>query len=140
MVGCEFALEKRDDLFAATPRLESLRMVISRCASRQNSKNTDDSFVIMSNDVSRAYFYAPITRPIYIASPEEDWKAGDEEKVAKLNLSLYGTRDAAMNRTKKFSDVLVKSGFVKGSGSSCNFHRPIRQVSVTVHGDGLSPN
>ena len=29
LVGCEFATEKRDDLFAATPPLESLRMILS---------------------------------------------------------------------------------------------------------------
>ena len=112
--------------------------MISLCASRQNSKNSDDNFVIMSNDVSRAYFYAPITRPIYIAIPEEDWEARDEETVAKLNLSLYGTRDAAMNGTTRFTGVLLKRGFAKCSGSLSNFHHPIRQVSVTDHGDDFT--
>ena len=92
LVGCEIAYEKRDDLFAATPPLESLRMVISLCASRRNKKSASDNFLIMTNDVSRAYFYAPATRPIYIKIPDEDWEPGDEENVARLNLSLYGTR------------------------------------------------
>ena len=29
LVGCEFATEKRDDLFAATPPLESLRAILA---------------------------------------------------------------------------------------------------------------
>ena len=48
----------------------------------------------MFNDVSRAYFYARATRDIYIELPEEDLEANQGE-VGKLNLCLYGTRDAA---------------------------------------------
>ena len=138
LVGCEFATEKRDDLFAATPPLESLRMILSICASNQSSKSKDDNFIIMSNDVSRAYFYAPTTRPIYIAIPKEDWEPGDEGKVAKLNLSLYGTRDAARNWAEKFTSVMVKMGFVRGMASPCNFHHPGRNISTTVHGDDFT--
>ena len=74
LVGCEFAREKRDDLFAATPPLESLRTIAAICASTQNSAKPDDNFMLMSNDVSRAYFYAPATGAIYIEIPQEDWE------------------------------------------------------------------
>ena len=40
-----------------------------------------------------------------------------------------------MNSAKKFTDVLVGSGFVRRIASPCNFYNPDRQVSVTVHGD-----
>ena len=63
----------------------------------QRSRKSSDNFTLATNDVKRAYFYAPTTRPIYIRIPDEDWEEGDEERVGKLNLSLYGTRDAAMN-------------------------------------------
>ena len=66
LVAREIAKDKREDLFAATPPLESLRMILSECASHQESWDPKENFVIMSNDVSRAYFYAPATRPIYI--------------------------------------------------------------------------
>ena len=46
-------------------------------------------------DVKRAYFYARARRPVYIEIPIEDYEPGDELRVGKLNLSLYGTRDAA---------------------------------------------
>ena len=61
-------------------------MIVSLCASRRNRKSPADNFIIMTNDVSRAYFYAPATRPIYIKIPDEDWELGDEEGVARLNL------------------------------------------------------
>ena len=113
-------------------------MILSVCASNQSSKNRDDNFIIMSNDVSRAYFYAPTARPIYIAIPKEDWEPGDEGKVAKLNLSLYGTRDAARNWAEKFTSVMVKMGFVRGMASPCNFFHPKRKISTTVHGDDFT--
>ncbi len=90
LVGRELALKKRNDLFAATPPLEALRLMISLVASRQNSRNQKENFILMTNDVKRAYFYAPATRPIYIMIPDEDFEEGDEGMVGKLNLSLMG--------------------------------------------------
>ena len=87
LVGRELALTKRHDLFAATPPLEALRMLISLVASKQGQKRDSDNFIPMTNDVKRAYFYALATRPIYIRIPEEDMEPGDGEKVGKLNLS-----------------------------------------------------
>ena len=56
-------------------------------------------------------------------------------KVAKLNLSMYGTRDAAMNWAKKCVDVMIGCGFERGIASHCNFYYPGRRVSVTIYGD-----
>ena len=97
LVGREIKKDKRNDLFAATPPLESLRFLLSICASHQKSRRPDDNHIIMVNDVKRAYFYAKATRPIYVEIPAEDKEEGDESMVAMLNLSLYGTRDAAQN-------------------------------------------
>ena len=49
----------------------------------------------MALDVARAYFYAPDSRPMFIKIPAEDRSESDAGKVAQLNISLYGTRDAA---------------------------------------------
>ena len=51
----------------------------------------------MALDVVRAYFYAPAKRAVYIQIPAEDRLAGDGGYVATLNLSFYGTKDAAKN-------------------------------------------
>ena len=56
LVGRELNLSKRDDLFAGTPPLEALRFVISQCASNQGHHDKRRDFVLMSSDVSRAYF------------------------------------------------------------------------------------
>ena len=113
-------------------------MIISLCASNQNSMDPQSNFLMMSNDISRAYFYAPTTRPIFIAIPQEDLEPGDEGKVAKLNLSLYGTRDAAMNWANKVNEVMELAGFVRGTASPCNFYHKAKRISVTVHGDDFT--
>ena len=100
LVGRELNLYKRDDLFAGTPPLESLRFMASLCASSKSK-------LLMSTDVKRAYFYAPAVRPIYVIIPEEDRQPGDEDMVGQLNLSLYGTRDAALNWSEHYSKVLT---------------------------------
>ena len=61
LVAREIKRDKRDDLFAATPPLESLRMVISICASHQ-FEAPENNFLIMITDVNWAYFYAPANR------------------------------------------------------------------------------
>ncbi len=138
LVGREIKKDRRTDLFAATPPLESLRMVLSKCASNQHHVDPLNNFIVMSNDVKRAYFYAPATRPVYIAIPSEDFEEGDEEKVGMLNLSLYGTRDAAMNWAIKFTNVLEGLGFEKGRCSPCNFYNRAKDITLTVHGDDFT--
>ena len=49
---------------------------------------------IMVNDVSRAYFYAKVKRSLFVELPAEDDKA-ENGQVGRLNVCLYGTRDAA---------------------------------------------
>ena len=50
-VGREIAREKRDDLYAATPPLESLRALLSLCGGSQKGA---DQQRIMAIDVKRA--------------------------------------------------------------------------------------
>ena len=134
LVGCEVAKEKRDDLFAATPPLECFKLVTSICASNQGGQ---EPFRMMAIDVSRAYFYAPAKRPIFIEIPAEDREAGDAGTVAQLNLSVYGTRDAAQNWIETYTQFLTECGCVKGLGSSCNFQHK-NGFMITVHGDDFT--
>ena len=85
LVGREINTDERPDLFAATPPLESLRYIISKCAS---NRRPGSRYCILSSDIKRAYFYAKATRPVYIVIPVEDRQPGDEGMVGKLNLIL----------------------------------------------------
>ena len=63
---------------------------------------------------------------------------GDEGKVARLNLSLCGTRDAAQNWAKEYTTFLEECGFKTGLASPCNFEHVNRELKLTVHGDDFT--
>ena len=130
LVGQEFATYKDDSLYAATPPLEALRMIISHVATGTGSSTRQ----IMINDVRRAYFYAQATRDLYIELPAED-ELGGPDMLGKLKLNLYGTRDAASNWQEKLAGDLLKVGFTRGVGHPSVFHHAERHVCVLVHGD-----
>ena len=106
------------DLFAATPPLEAMKMVLSMAA----TGNKGD--VVMVNDVSRAFFHAKVKRAVYVELPAEDKGPGDENKCARLNYSMYGTRDAAINWHDEYTQQLISNGFVQGKASPCAFYHP----------------
>ncbi len=92
---------------------------------------------LMHADVSRAYFYAKAVRPVYVKLPEEDLAPGDEGKCGRLKMSMYGTRDAALNWSLEYASTLLASGYVQGKANPCLFHNAAIGVSVMVHGDGF---
>ena len=61
LVGREMKRDQRHDLFAATPPFESLRMIVSICASHQSG---DILYRILTSDIKRAYFFAKVKRLI----------------------------------------------------------------------------
>ena len=88
LVGREIEMDDRPDLFAATPPLESLRYILSLCASTQGTRKPHR---VLSVDVKRAYFYAPARRSIFIELPAEDRLPGDEDQVASCTCPCTAT-------------------------------------------------
>ena len=80
VVGRQFRNKGQVSVFAATPPLESLKYLISRAA-RGQAKGKQLAFI----DVSRAYFYAPARKKIFIRIPPEDMEEGDEDKVGVVD-------------------------------------------------------
>ena len=125
-VAKQFKTHEEFELFAATPPLDAVRFVISKAASMTGGR-------LMANDVSRAYFYAPATRKLYVDLPDE---AEEGRNVcARLLKSLYGTRDAATNWSQAYTSVLHKMGFVTGVSNPCLFYCESKDISTVVHGD-----
>ena len=87
LVGREIKKDKifRNDLYAAIPPLEVIKLLIAKCAMGQKSSRP---LRIATVDVRQAYFYARAQTPIYVEIPAEDWKAGDEGKIARLEMSV----------------------------------------------------
>ena len=101
--------------------METLKLLVAHCA---KSLGTPKPKRIGIFDVSRAYF-----------SADEDWEVGDEHRVGRVKLSLYGTRDAALNWAAAYTRYLLSLGFEQGRASRCNFQHKSRGIRLTVHGD-----
>jgi hypothetical protein len=131
LVGKEFRTGPDDALFASTPPLEALKLIISRAATLGIDGKKHE---VMINDVSRAYFYAKCTRDLYVELPVEDLEA-HPDFIGKLRLCLYGTRDAALNWQETPSEHLISQGLIRGIGHPSVFHHPARNIWTLVHGD-----
>ena len=73
LVAREINTHKREDLFAATPPLEALKVILSMTATSNRGES------IMINDVSRALFHAKAKRQVYVQLANEDKEAGQEQ-------------------------------------------------------------
>ena len=131
LVGREFNVGKDESLYASTPPLEALRVVVSNAATEVPGEARREVIVC---DVRRAYFYAKISRDVFIELPEEDPQHGGN-LVGKLRLCLYGTRDAARSWQETLSLHLEGIGFKQGRGHPSVFHHPSRNIKALVHGD-----
>ena len=79
------------------------------------------SKVLMVNDVARAFFEAPATRNICVGIPKEDTTEADarHDKAGHQRMSLYGTRDAAMNWQEEVAKEMRRLGFRRGRYNPC---------------------
>ena len=133
LVAREFNQGKDDTLYASTPPLEALRIIVSHAATVDQDRPRQRR-ELMVNDVRRAYFYAQQQRNVFIELPDEDEEAADGE-VGQLLLCLYGTRDAAREWQRTLSKHLRAIGFVPGKGHPSVFHHAERGICMLVHGD-----
>ena len=131
-VAKEFNVDKQEGLFAATPPLEALKMLIGEAATMDWE---GEDKVVMINDVARAFFEAPMQRDMCVELPEEDREEGEGDMVAYLQQSLYGTRDAAANFQREVRKVMREAGFEVGKYNVSTYYHARRQLRTLVHGD-----
>ena len=77
-VAKEYNDGKDSSLFASTPPLEALRMIVSLAATK--SPGQTGRKVIMMNDVARAFFEAEASRTICVELPDEDLQGGESKE------------------------------------------------------------
>ena len=125
-----------EGLFAGTPPLEALRFLVHEAATTRQGEKMG-SKVIMINDVARAFFEAPAKRDICIEIPKEDLSEGDRkhDKVGHLRMSLYGTRDAAMNWQEEVAKEMRQLGFTRGRYNPCLYFHKGRNLRTFLHGE-----
>ena len=125
------------DLFAATPPWESKKLLLSLAVTKgfgwHDSKKT--GYKLDFIDVRRAYFHAKARRSVYVELPPEDQEPG---MCGRLNMSMYGTRDAAQNWEFEYSEFLINCGFQAGQSVVCLFYHEVRDIRIAVHGDDFT--
>ena len=97
----------------------------------------DEEKVIMINDVARAFFEAKATAKVCIELPEEDKTPEDvkNDNVGLLQMSLYGTRDAATNWQEEVAKEMTSWGFSRGRYKPCLYFHQVTGLKTLVHGD-----
>ena len=136
LVAKEFNTGEQEGLFAATPPLEALRLLVSDAATVQDGRSRK---VIMINDVARAFFEAPMKRTVCVELPwealTEEERTSGQQVVGLLQMSLYGTRDAAINFQAEVGRFMSSIGFKQGKYNPCTYHHKTKDIKTMVHGD-----
>ena len=139
LVGKEFNNEHIDVLFAGNPPFDAFKYLIHEAATVRVSEPVG-SKVLMINYVSRAFFEAPATRNICVEIPKEDLTDADRrhDKVGRLRMSLYGTRDAAMNWQDEVAREMLNAGFRRAKYNPCLYYHEGRNLRTFLHGDDFA--
>ena len=146
LVAREIRLPGQEAIFAPTPPLESLRMILSMATTsfRGHAKQpnydpeSEQRTQILMVDISRAYFNAKSSDddPIYVELPAE--VGAPPGTCALLRRHMYGTRRAAEGWQNEYSTRLIEAGFIQGIASACVFHHEQRGIAVSVRGDDFT--
>ena len=126
----KFSDPERDDVFAPTPPVEGLRLLISFVMTQ--TSDDDEPEVVEVLDATRAHFHSPASRKLYVKLCKEDAADG---QCGLLGKSMYGTRDAAANWESFSRDVMIRAGFIAGKASPCLLYHPVEDVKAYKHGD-----
>ena len=129
------------DVFSATPPLECIRMQCSLFMSLPRKTLGDDrtqDVVLRFLDISRAHPHCPMRRDVYSRLPQEHPDAKDPTKCGKLEMTLYGARDAGQNFELTVYEVMTDTGAIRGETNSCTYRHEQRPLSVYHHGDDFA--
>ena len=105
--ACEVNTHKDESLFASTPPLEALRLLLSWTAS--GPRTGGHKRKILKIDVRKAHLHALAVREVYVQPPPEV-RARNPGKCWKLKRCLYGTRDAPARWEALYIEQLGKLG------------------------------
>ena len=83
------------------------------------------------------FFEAKATRKVCIELPDEDKTPENirKDNVGLLQMSLYGTRDAATNWQEEVAKEMLSWGFERGRYNPCLYYHKSTGLKTLVHGD-----
>ncbi|UYV84441.1 hypothetical protein LAZ67_X002182 [Cordylochernes scorpioides] len=111
-VGCNqrYGVDYKES-FSPVLKKESLRTIVA-LATQQN-------LIIMTYDVKTAYLYGELEETIYMNQPDGFMQKGEENKVCKLEKSLYGLPQSGKCWNKKINEILYQLGMIRTKCDSC---------------------
>ncbi len=146
LVAREYNDGQRDGVWAGTPSLESLKLLLAHAASEifetgQHKKlgALEEDVVITHIDVARAFFNAPVPaeEKIYVALPPEDRQPGEQGKCGLLRRAMYGTRTAAALWQAEVRRTLEGLDYTPSKVDPAVYFNVTKKSVCIVHGDDV---
>lgn len=116
--------ERLDELFAGTPSLMVVRMLLRKVAMNRRKL-----------EVKCAFLYGKMRRKVYIELPDQDPEAKGRNKMGRLVKAMYGTSDAPQLWSEKVRREMVALGSQASVLHPSVFSKPDTDVHVVVHVD-----
>ena len=123
LVAMECRKPWSETCFAATPPIETLRLLISIAAVKgpRAATRSERPRRMLILDVSRTHWYPKATRDVCVKLPAEDPRGGDPTVCGKLKRTMHVTLDAAQRWADHYIEILTDADFLKGNSSPCHF-------------------
>ena len=125
LVGKDYADSVDRSVYAATHPVEAMRLILSVAATTIQDGHRS---LVMSNDVRRADFHAAATREVFDETRKEYKQDDEEDMIGRLELSLYGIRDAANPWQETVAAHLESLGFQRRKAHPAVSHQPGRDI------------
>ena len=109
-VAKEYRTHARAELYASTPPLEALKVVLSEIATGERKGK-----VVARVDVRRADFYFNREGEYSLNCRPRIYQAGDEPMGGLLRCRLHGTRDATQNWEEMLASTLSNLKLTRGN-------------------------
>ncbi|KAL0295440.1 UNVERIFIED_CONTAM: Retrovirus-related Pol polyprotein from transposon TNT 1-94 [Sesamum radiatum] len=80
-------------------------------------------YEIWQMDVKTAFLNGFVEKEIFMDQPEGFTTVGDEQKVCRLQRSIYGLRQASQSGNTRFDEVIRGYDFIKNDYDSCIYKK-----------------
>ncbi len=118
-----------EETFAPVPHNESVKTVLSECASLDME--------VMQFDISTAFLYADLDKEVYMKQPEGFVVPGTEHLVCLLKKSVNGLKQAPRLWYGRFDNTLGRLGFESSRADRCVYVKRTKDETsfILVHVD-----
>jgi hypothetical protein len=122
--------EDFDEVFAPVARPETFRTLLAIAGHKQMR--------VKHYDIQSAYLNGELTHEVYLKQPD-GYHEGESNLVCKLNKSLYGLKQGAIEWNRKLHDILTKGGFKRSVNDPCLYSKQEGSdwMYISIHVDDL---